>query len=57
MSNVDRFMAARGSIPYTRRHVEEIEAHVTAAGIPFCDECCDWHYPDDEHSTTDADKG
>ncbi len=54
-ARVLRFMAARPSVPYTIRRVEEIEARDTAAGFPWCDECCDWHDAGEPHSMTDAD--
>jgi hypothetical protein len=35
---------------YTAQHVAEIATHCEAKGIPFCDECKDWHNVGDLHS-------
>ena len=46
------FIAARPR--YTDQHVFEMANHLWRNSIPFCDECCDWHEADEQHSMSEA---
>lgn len=35
---------------YTDGHVREISEYAHRDGIPWCSECADWHFPEDEHT-------
>jgi hypothetical protein len=35
---------------YDPEHVAYIAARRDADGTPYCWECHDWHYPDEDHS-------
>lgn len=48
MDPIDLFRQGRPY--YTRRHVEAIAAAAEAEGRPFCTECNDWHWVDEQHS-------
>jgi hypothetical protein len=36
---------------YDPEHVAHIARVKAADGTPYCWECHDWHFPDEEHST------
>jgi len=48
MNDVDDFLEFRPY--YQRSDVEYIKAHAVKCGIPYCNECHDWHFSVDEHS-------
>jgi hypothetical protein len=45
---VEDFLATRPE--YTREHVEYIASVKYRDATPYCWECHDWHYPDEEHT-------
>ena len=45
---IDAFFDAHG-FPISEDVAESLNNH----GIPFCNECADWHYESDDHSTVD----
>jgi hypothetical protein len=55
MSNTaaDLFLAAHPQ--YDPEHVQHIAQFADTNGIPYCTECNDWHFADEEHSATEGD--